>query len=241
MFAASLTSGSASSCRPGRASGAPQNSCPFSLACHRWRQVSDRVQCDPGDPPSGTRVWSSPADPRPRRLAVRLSHRRPANDSSPPPSNDCGAPAPYSAGSVRSSTVYLRNRGPWGDLVWPLVARLGGVRGSCDAPLFSVAADAHAVSGCTDVQMQCSATGLGQPVDQQRFEAGVVGEPFDVAQVRDGGGDVGVQRRVRSARRSAGSWDGGEGGAAQPAGVAAAAGGVELQAVDAPAGGRRMS
>ena len=29
---------------------------------------------------------------------------------------------------------------------------------------------------------------------EERFEPGVVGEPFDVAQVGDGGGDRGVQR-----------------------------------------------
>ncbi|KOG87402.1 hypothetical protein ADK38_25640, partial [Streptomyces varsoviensis] len=80
-----------------------------------------------------------------------------------------------------------------------------------------------------------AAGGVQCPVEQQVFDAGVVVEPLQVAEVGDGG--RGVRVDVRCA--VAGDLEPGrlgEGGDAEPGGDAAAAGGVGLEAVDGPGG-----
>src|SRR6202042_3775212 len=69
------------------------------------------------------------------------------------------------------------------------------------------------------------------PVEEHCLDAGVVVKVLQVAEVRDRGGDVGVQvrRAVAGDLQAAG---GGHGGGAQPLGDTAAAGHVDLQAVN---------
>ena len=78
--------------------------------------------------------------------------------------------------------------------------------------------------------VNCAVVDGGCAVDEDRFEGGVVGEPLDVPQVWDGPRHGGVQRG-RAMRGNLQVVRGRQCSAAEPPGVPAAAGGVQLQAI----------
>jgi hypothetical protein len=79
------------------------------------------------------------------------------------------------------------------------------------------------VPGPVAGQLKRPSPRFGQAVHEEGFEAGVIGEPFDVTQIRHCGGHAGVQGRG-AMRRDLSVMRRGECGSAQPSSVPSASG-----------------